>query len=229
MSAGEAVQRLRIGYRVAEPLQYLSVLDMGRLWERLLRRARLPLAYTQGYHPHARMQFAAPLPVGYTSDDEWLDVYLRAAVPLDATRELLAPQCPRGLTITSVGEAPLREPSLQARVHEAAYRVHFWSPFPPEVVEAALEAVLARDSLYRTRERKGRVQQYDLKESLRDVVYVRGQPDADGEWQHLLHVRARAGSQGGGRPEELLEELGLEITHRRICRTRLFWEGREET
>lgn len=221
---GQAVQRLRIGYRVGDPLQYVSVLDMGRLWERLLRRAGLPLAYSQGFHPHPRMQFATPLPVGYWGEAEWLDIYLRELVRVDQVLGRLAAQCPQGLTVASVEEVPLSGPNLQARMREATYRVLVWSPTGPETVQRAVETLLARERILRTRTRKGRQQEYDLRALLHEVCYESGQPNGEDGWVHTLQMRARCSSQGSGRPEEALEELGLEIEHYRIHRTRLIWE-----
>jgi radical SAM-linked protein len=225
MAAGrQAVQRLRVGYRIGDPLQYVSVLDMGRLWERLLRRAGLPLAYTQGFHPHPRMQFAAPLPVGYWGEAETLDIYLREPVDGDEALRTLAGQCPQGLSIESVQAVPLDAPNLQAQMREAEYRVLVWSAAAPQEMQAALEALLARDELPRSRSRKGRVQAYDLRPLIHELTYIGGQPAADGLWEHTLHIRARSSSQGSGRPEEMLEELGVALDHFRIYRTRLIWE-----
>lgn len=224
MSTGEAIQRLRIAYRIGDPLQYVSVLDMGRLWERLLRRAGLPLAYTQGFHPHPRLQFAAPLPVGYRSEAEWLDVYLREMIePAEAVQALSA-QCPLGLTILGAEAVPVGAPILQAQMREAEYAVRLWSPADPIAVQDALSALLVAESLPRSRVRKDRLQEYDLRPLIHELAYVSGHQTDGGTWEHALYVRARCGSQGSGRPEELLGELGLEIGHWSICRTRLIWD-----
>jgi len=71
-----AIQRVRLGFGSGEPVKYISHLDTMRLWEKALRRAGLPLAYTQGYHPQPRIQFAAPLAVGFTGEHETLDLWL---------------------------------------------------------------------------------------------------------------------------------------------------------
>ena len=137
-----AVQRLRITFGVDGPLRYLSVLDMGRLWERLLRRAGLPLAFTQGFNPHPRLAFATPLPVGYSSTFELLDAYLGAAVePAEAWRAL-AEQCPAGLRLQAVSIVPLDAPALQAVMRRADYEVSLWSAASAEEVSAGLQQAL---------------------------------------------------------------------------------------
>jgi radical SAM-linked protein len=70
------MQRLRLKFGRGEDLKFLSHLDLMRLWERALRRAGLPLAYSEGFTPHPQIALAAPLLVGVTSDAELMDVSL---------------------------------------------------------------------------------------------------------------------------------------------------------
>ena len=71
------MQRLRVTFSRGEELKYLSHLDVMRLWERALRRADLPLAYSQGFSPHAKISIAAPLPLGVTGERELMDIVLQ--------------------------------------------------------------------------------------------------------------------------------------------------------
>ncbi len=66
--------KIRITYTKMGWLKYTSNLDVQKLWERAIRRARLPLAYSQGYHPKPKMNLAAPLPLGFTSSAELIDI-----------------------------------------------------------------------------------------------------------------------------------------------------------
>ena len=56
---------------------YTSNLDVAKIWERVLRRADLPILYTQGFNTRPRIQLAMALPLGITSECELLDVALR--------------------------------------------------------------------------------------------------------------------------------------------------------
>src|SRR5512138_1667680 len=56
-------QRIRIRFGQDGPLRYVGHHDLARTWERILRRARAPLEYSQGFNPRPRMQFAAALPI----------------------------------------------------------------------------------------------------------------------------------------------------------------------
>ncbi len=75
------MMRLRIDYAKTTAMRYTSNLDVHKSWERTLRRARLPLAYSQGFHPQPRIHQASPLPLGLISQAEVIDV--RTLVPLD--------------------------------------------------------------------------------------------------------------------------------------------------
>src|SRR5579862_3363209 len=67
-------RRLRVRFTKGEEVRYISHLDLMRTWERILRRAGIKLAHSQGFNPRPRLVFAAPLSVGVTSDAEIVDV-----------------------------------------------------------------------------------------------------------------------------------------------------------
>ena len=66
-------------------MKYITHLDMMRFWERALRRADVPLAYSEGFSPHAQISLAAPLAVGTTSEAELMDVFLAEPMHAEAT------------------------------------------------------------------------------------------------------------------------------------------------
>jgi len=218
MRSGQPVQRLRITYGIDGALMYASVLDMGRLWERLLRRARAPLVYSQGFNPHPRLQFASPLPVGYSSACEILDIWVTE--PLDAAmaQGLLSAQAPAGLTIARVDEVSLDEPSPQAQMRLASYRVGLRSSSSAADVRAALDRLLGSSELPRQRMKKGQMTAYDLRPLIERLVFVGGQ---DGWYD--IDMLLGAGAAGSGRPEEVVGALGIEVSDVSIRRTALLW------
>ena len=222
--------RVRLEYGVDEPLCYTSVLDMGRHVERMIRRAGLPLAYSHGFHPHPQFQFAAPLPVGYRATSELLDLYLTDELDVASVVERLRRQSPRGFEIVQAYAVSLDAPVLQSVLRQAEYSVELWSPATAAEVADALTAFLSRDAIPRERERKGRTQHYDLRALFSEVRYLSTSSDAalGSGTRHGLFVTARCGSQGSGRPEEMLQELGIECVHSRITRTRLICASGDE-
>jgi len=221
MMTPSPLQRLRFTFAVDGPLRYIAVLDRGRLWERLLRRAGLPLAYSQGFNPHPRVQFADALPLGYASLCERVDVFLKEPIAPEEALARARVQSPVGLTILSVEEVPPEAPALQALVRAALYRVEVWSDEPAETIQKRLESLLLAPSLPRIRPGKG--QRYDLRPLIEAINYTPAE-----EGHHILTMRLRCGSQGAGRPEEVLAALELSAERVMICRTQLYWVPQEE-
>jgi len=221
---GQPVQRTRVTFGIEGSLIYASVLDLGRLWERLLRRAGAPLAYTQGYSPHPRFQFASPLPVGYSSECEVMDIWLDRRVDLMGLARGMRSQSPIGLTIREVAEVPLSGPYPQSTLRAAEYRVHVESPMAAPEIGAAVEGLLARTSIERRRVRKrGQLQSYDLRPLIRNVRYEGVEDNA-----HRLWMDVQCGPQGSGRPEEIVGAMEVDASHVTIHRIRLVWGEQAE-
>ena len=73
--------RIRITFAKQGALRYTGHLDLHKLWERAARRAELPLAYSQGFHPQPKMNIAAALPLGFSSRCEVMDMRLEHEIP----------------------------------------------------------------------------------------------------------------------------------------------------
>ena len=103
--------RIQITFSKQGSLRYTGHLDLHKLWERAARRAELPLAYSQGFHPQPKMNIAAALPLGFSSRCEVLDMRLEKAIPLDGLVEKLpAALRHRHIKDLQVG-SPLRRPA----------------------------------------------------------------------------------------------------------------------
>ncbi len=86
------IYRLRLKFSRGEELKYISHLDLMRLWERALRRARIPIAYSEGFSPHPRLSLAAPLALGITSEAELIDIFLERRLAPGLLTSALPPQ-----------------------------------------------------------------------------------------------------------------------------------------
>lgn len=208
--------RLRLVFSKDGPLTYISHLDLVRVWERALRRAGVPLAYSAGFNPRPRLHLAAALPLGHTGEEELLDMWLeRPAVGgVGALVKFLAPVLPAGLTVREVYEVPLKEPPLQTRVIAAEYRVTVeWSE-PVGRVAERVRRLLDAEAV--PHERRGR--RYDLR-PLIEELWVEQIPGF--EKGIALEMRLSARQKALGRPEAVLEALGMEGAFARFHRRRL--------
>lgn len=209
-------QRLRVTFARGEAIKYISHLDLARTWERTLRRARAPLAYSRGFNPRPRITFAAALPVGVTGQREVMDLILeRPVMPLHFAQRL-APYLPSGLEVVCVEEVYHRLPSLQSRVCASEYRVEVEWAESRQALEAGVADLLAAETVVRRRRGKA----YDLRPLVESLSVVEAVPGG-----FALHMRLRQGQSGTARHDEVLDALGLAEAMRSACRERLFFEG----
>lgn len=206
--------RWRITYAVGGPLRYISHLEQIRVWERAIRRAGLSLAYSGGFTPRPRLQVALPLPLGFAAEAEWLDFWLERPAEPEAMAGALAATLPEGLTIRRMEEIPPDAPPLPSQVWAAEYAVTVETAVPADEVRRRIEDLRAAESL--PRERRGRP--YDLRPL---VISLRLEEARAGENTLGMILAAREGATG--RPEEVLDALGLadgffQVTRRRIHR-----------
>jgi len=207
-------QRLRITFAKGEEIKYISHLDLVRLWERVLRRAGVPLAYSHGFNPRPKITVAAALPVGFTSQGEVMDIVLERHISPYNFAKGLASHLPPGLELLSVEEVYPKLPSLQSQVCSAEYRVTVsWDGAQEELDEKLRQLLSAKQVL---RQRRGK--DYDLRPLIEDL-WIEGK-EANG-W--VLGMRLQVGEQGTGRPDEVLEALGLVEEPHAVRRERLLF------
>ena len=136
--------RFRLQFEKGSAMRFISHLDLMRTWERTLRRAGLPLAFTQGHHPHLKMSFGPPLPLGYRSRSEVFDLEFSKPPGVDLAERLNA-VLPDGLRVSAFRPILFKTPSLMSQLEGASYRVRFPRGFLEEAGTdpAQLRACLA--------------------------------------------------------------------------------------
>jgi radical SAM-linked protein len=209
---------MRVWFRTDDTVKYVGHLDMHRTWERAIRRAGLPLAYTQGFNPQARLQFAAALPVGFTGEAEVADVFLNAELAPDAFVERLTGALPPGVRPVRAQPVPRETPSLQSQVNGAHYRVEVETDDDEMTFCERLAEFLARPEAWRERRKGKEISRYDLRPLIQELRYT-----GPVEGGHGFTVTMRAEPGATGRPDELLAELGFETAPRRIVRAELLF------
>lgn len=207
--------RIRLTFSKTEDMRYTGHLDLHRTWERTLRRAGLPLAYSQGFHPQPRISLAAALPLGFTSEGEVADIWLEQDLPAEELEKTLGPALPPGLKIIEIKEVERSAPSLQSQVVASEYEVTLLDANAD--LDHRLEEILGEKSILR--ERRGK--QYDLRPLIESLQRL--PDDENGRPRLRMRLSARAGATG--RPEELLEALAIPPEAARVHRVRLYFHG----
>lgn len=125
------MQRIRIRYTKEGRVRFTSARDLGSVWERALRRADLPIAYSEGFHPHPKVSFPDALPVGYASTAEYAELTFASPIEPGLELERLSATLPDGMTITTFQEVRSGAPKL-ARLLRATLWEWLLAPLEPE-------------------------------------------------------------------------------------------------
>jgi radical SAM-linked protein len=200
--------RIRLTFSKDGAMRYVGHLDLFRSWERTFRRANLPLAYSQGFHPQPKMNLACALPLGFTSQCELLDAWLEQDFTITQIQQSLSQALPPGLQVKHVERIDVSAPSSQTQVTSAIYVITFLDDIPDAADR--LQRIISSESLPRLRRNKS----YDLRPLIEDLHLL--PPDESGNLR--LRVQLAARESATGRPEELLDEIGIKFASTRVHR-----------
>jgi radical SAM-linked protein len=154
------VQWLRIKYAKRGRARFTSHRDFGRAFERALRRAAVPMAYSSGFSPHPRISYANAAPTGAASEAEYLEIGLAAVCDPVKVRNALDDALPAGLDIVEVVEAP--PGALASQLTGSRWRVDV-PGLSADTLRAATEAFLAKDAVPVQRMTKNGMREFDAR------------------------------------------------------------------
>ena len=209
----EGQRRLRLRFTKTGKVRFTSHRDVARLWERALRRSRLPLAYSQGFVPHPLVSFGLALPTGCESHGEYLDLRLEPAgageTPVAELPAALSMLLPEGIVVQAAALIEDAEGSLQQEVASCDWELEVLGVRDEELQER-VEKMLAAPMLTVRRERKGRQTEDDIRPAIRTLSLT--SPNG--------HVRAELATHPRGvRPGDLVAALGTPAVPGWACRT----------
>ncbi len=214
------MQRLRLRFGRGAQVRFISHLDTVRCWERVFRRASIPLEYSHGFTPHPRIAVAAPLAVGITSEVELVDIWLRKWFPPESAMMMARGQLPAGFNLLNAWEVPEGASSLQAAVRRARYRC---VAYHEGGVSAALDAArtfLCAESIVHQFTRGDQVKSVDLRPFVHSLA-VQGGP----EERCTVGLEVSIGQGGTARPDHVLAALGFAAPADSIHRVALLLAG----
>jgi radical SAM-linked protein len=162
------VQRLRLRFAKRPPAVHLSHLELMSTWQRALGRTKLPVAFSGGFSARPRMSMPLALPVGVVSDDELIDVDMSQPVDVGLAMRVLQQQLPAGIVLLDGMALAATAPGLGEILGGARYlaRVHVAA----EDARARIADFEAASGWPVRRERKGRVNEVDLKTLLISIA-----------------------------------------------------------
>jgi radical SAM-linked protein len=220
-------ERLRFRYTKTGRIRYISQRDVARSWERALRRAHLPVAYSEVFSPRPLLSFSLALPTGCESQAEFLDIRFATGVEalagesgdLSEVVALLDSMMPEGLEVVSAHSLNGSKGSLQEEVTLCSWIVEVSGMGEVELTER-VKHLLAAEHLPIERERKGRKVNDDLRPSVCDLVV-----EGPGSRPGAVRLSAELATKPRGvRPAELLSVLDSSVRLVRASRSAQFIE-----
>ena len=199
--------RYRILFAKTEAMRFTGHLDLHKAWERLLRRAQVPIAYSEGFHPHPKIQIGAALPLGVTGENELADIETGEGCDAEGMADQLNDHVPPGMQVRRVTALAEGSPGLEKIILAGDYSAVPLEGAWPEDLPQRIEHLLASSAL--PRERRGK--SYDLRPRILSLA-LEG---------NILRMRLSLGQEATGRPDEVLAALGVQDTAVDVRRERL--------
>jgi radical SAM-linked protein len=217
---------LRIWFGKLGDLALVSHLDLVRLFDRALRRAALPIAFTGGFHPGPRIAPASALALGATSSTEIVDFELTQIMDLAEFRTRLAAQLPADLPLYRVAAIPQASPAASQLLEKAEYRLTISAAddSPQPQWQEWIAAIQATPEIwFEQTSKSGKQKQANLRERLFELEILDPTP------QGLTQLRYVGSCVQDGtvlRPEHLIfmfeQVSGQSLQLQQIHRSQLF-------
>lgn len=197
------VQRVRLRYTKRGRLRFTSHRDVGRALERAVRRAGIPVAYSQGFNPHPKISYAGASPTGAASEAEYLEIGLRSRCDPEGVRAALDASLPDGIDV--IGAVEAAGGGLADRLEASDWELSL-TGVEEGHAGTAVAAFLAADAVEVSRMTKKGLRTFDCRAAVvqMSVVYGRG-PVGDVPCA-ILHMVLRHGTPSV-RPDDVLAGL----------------------
>lgn len=219
------VLKIRIKFAKRGVLKFVGHLDIMRYFQKLIRRAGIDIAYSEGFNPHQKMSFAQPLGVGMLSEGEYVDIEVVTTLSSEDALKALNNASVDGISIISYKLLSENSGNAMASVKGAKYKIEFRDGYKPENLDFYNEFnrfVTENNSISVTKETKKSTQEIDLK----PFIY-----SYDGT-SDILNISVSCGSVTNIKPELVMEafykHLGMELNPYTFIYTRLDVYGEDD-
>lgn len=178
-------------YEKTDRAKYVSHLDFVRMFGRAIRRAKLPVAFSEGFNPHPLLGFALPLSVGYTSECEILEITFTEEISPKEVMDRLNTALPEGVKITGAHEGKSRMKALD----NALYIVY------PEKTPDTIAEFLSNKEILIEKKTKSGIRETDIRPDIKDIkVYL-----------NRIEMTLSAGSRANLKPEVVINAMNKYI------------------
>ena len=207
---------LRVRYTKLGKIRFIGHRDVARIWERTLRKANIPVLYSQGFSPHPRISFGLALPTGFESEAEYVDIYLDEEFFLkdfdaESIQQDIDIALPTGMNALKLGIVSTSEDSLQESVDACVWEVKI-SGVSVEEFKKIRSELFSSDSLDIERERKGKILVEDVRSQVHSMDIAEEHTDG-------VTILTELGTKPRVlRPTDLLKRINSELRTIRVLR-----------
>lgn len=185
------IEKFRIKFSKEGIVRFISHLEMVTFLRRAVRRAKLPVIYSQGFNPQIRLALGPALPLGYESQTEYFDLELARRQNPEEIRKQLNLQMPEGFSIIEVRPVPILSPSLEEKINLAEYEIF------ANIEEERIKAFFKQDKFIISKIKKGKEEKIDIRRLVLKMT-------KDGQSLKLLLL---FGPKQNVRPELILQKI----------------------
>ncbi|MCT4594957.1 MAG: TIGR03936 family radical SAM-associated protein [Anaeromicrobium sp.] len=198
--------KVRIRFKKNGYMIFTSHLDLMRIIERTLRRARVPISFSQGFNPHAKMSFATALALGVSSDGEYMDMELDEKVDLDNLVKRINKELPEGIEVIQCKFIHKKAKSLMSIIKYSSYVINLKldKEISEEELRQNIEEFLKEDEIIieKYSKKKNKTRKVDIKPMIKSIQVI----NMDRE-NLLLKALLAAGSEQNIKPEIVMDKM----------------------
>lgn len=203
--------KIRIRYAKRGRLRFTSHRDFARAFERALRRARVPMAYSAGFTPHPKISYAGASPTGAASEAEYLEIGVVTPLDLAVLQRELDTALPTGFDILQV--VPATGGSLADRIDASIWRIELLG-VAPEALAEPLAEFLAADTAPVERLTKNGIRIIDARSAIVHAAVRSGASDAAGGERYAILELVVRHTTPVVRPDDVLK--GMRLSERAV-------------
>lgn len=193
---------IRVKFSKTGKLRFISHLDLMRLFQRAVRRAELPLTFTEGYNPHHKISIALALPVGISSEAEYADFEFSQRINTEDFKERMNKNLPEGILFLEAKSIGGRSLSLSQIINLAVYEIKIKVGFSDKIFIETIEKFKQSQNIPFVRERKRKISSFNIKERIENIDII-----DEKDKIYRLNLECKIGERAGVSPLEVIESI----------------------
>ena len=158
--------KYRFKMEKGEEIKFIGHLDLLVAFQRVLKRADIPIDYSKGFNPHQLVSFASPLGLGLTSKAEYGDFQLKEDLDAEEVRERINKNMPDGLYISKLVKLKEGVKNTMTSLERADYEIYFPDYITPDDIKENLDAFLSQKEIVVMKKTKKSTKEADIREDI---------------------------------------------------------------